>query len=208
MRVRNVIVLSHRAKQMKIEGVLHVRQLNNAMDIFRILKQTNCGACSVPTCLAFAAAVFRGEKRLEDCPHMEPGEISRWEVNNDDSRTLDRELEKYLEELQRTVATIDLAASAERLGASFADDALTIKCLGKDFAVDSHGNVVSDCHVHGWVTVRCSTMSFPARARLPRETGSPCANCRTEPHGVGYSSSDVKGLSNVWPTPTPICSKS
>ena len=51
------------------------------------------------------------------------------------------------------MATIDLASSAQRLGASYSDDKLTIKCLGKDFVVDSKGNIVSECHVHGWVTV-------------------------------------------------------
>ncbi len=128
-------------------------QLNNAMDIFKILGKTNCGECRVPTCLAFAAAVFQGEKRLEDCPHIESGKIDRFDVNNADSRTLDRELEKTLAKLRQRVADVDLALSAERIGASFADDYLTIKSLGKNFSVDSRGNVVSDCHVHGWVTV-------------------------------------------------------
>jgi hypothetical protein len=130
-----------------------VRQLNNAMDILRILKKTNCGACHVPTCLAFAASVFSGEKRLGECPHIENSELELFEVNNGDSRTLDRELEKALEQLRQEIAAVDLSASAERLAASFADGRLTIKCLGKDFAVDSRGEVVSDCHVHGWVTI-------------------------------------------------------
>lgn len=130
-----------------------MRQLNNAMDIFKILQKTNCGACRVPTCLAFAAAVFKGEKSLRDCPHMESSEAERFIVNNADSRTLERELEKALGDLRRKVATVDFASSAERLCASFSDDKLTIKCLGKDFVVDSTGSIVSDCHVHGWVTI-------------------------------------------------------
>lgn len=123
------------------------------MDIFKILRKTNCGECRVPTCLAFAAAVFQGEKRLEDCPYIERDEVDRFEVNNADSRTLDRELEKTLARLKQRVAEVDRTSATERLGASFADDSLTIKILGKDFRVDSHGNVVSDIHVHGWVTV-------------------------------------------------------
>jgi len=134
-------------------GAYQVNQLSNAMDVFKILRRTNCGACRLPTCLAFAAAVFKSEKRLEDCPYLESTELERFEVNNGDSRTLDRELAKALEELKQAIAAVDFAASAERLQASFADNALTVKCLGKDFTVDSAGNVVSDCHVHGWVTV-------------------------------------------------------
>ncbi len=107
----------------------------------------------MPTCLAFAAAVFKGERRLQDCPYMEPGQLERFEVSNEDSRTLDRELAKLLDDLQRGIAALDLASSAERLNASYADDKVTIKVLGKDFSVTSRGLVVSDCHVHGWVTI-------------------------------------------------------
>lgn len=128
-------------------------QLNNAMDIFKILDRSNCGACRVPTCLAFAAAVFKGEKRLQDCPHIEKSLIEQFEVNNTDSRTLDRELENMLTELQREVACVDFSSSAERLGATRSNGSLAIKCLGKDFHIDQKGNVVSDCHVHGWITV-------------------------------------------------------
>ena len=46
-------------------------QLKNAMEIFKILPRTNCRDCRVPTCLAFAAAVFKGDKRLGDCPHVD-----------------------------------------------------------------------------------------------------------------------------------------
>ena len=46
-------------------------QLTNAMEIFKVLPRTNCKDCRIPTCLAFAAAVFKGEQRLADCPHVE-----------------------------------------------------------------------------------------------------------------------------------------
>lgn len=128
-------------------------QLNNAMEIFKILPKTNCGDCGLPTCFAFAAAVFNGDKRLEECPHCAKSEIERYEVNNADSMTLARELEKMLEELRLRIADIDLESSTERLDGSFSDDALTIKSLGRDFSVDSKGNVTSESHVHGWVTV-------------------------------------------------------
>ncbi len=128
-------------------------QLNNAMDVFKILPRTNCGRCHVPTCLAFAAAVFKGEKRLEGCPYLERRDLEKHIINNADFRTPERERERALERLRQRVADVDFASSAERLGASFSGDMLTIKCLGKDFSVDSRGNVVSDCHVHEWVTV-------------------------------------------------------
>jgi hypothetical protein len=128
-------------------------QLNNAMDILKILQKTNCGKCNVPTCLAFAAAVFRGEKRLEDCPFLESTEIEQFEVNNDNSRTLDRELAQYLNMLKEQVSKLDFPSTAKRLDATFDGNALSIKALGKDFHVDKNGVVTSAIHVHGWVTV-------------------------------------------------------
>lgn len=128
-------------------------QLNNAMEIFKILPKTSCRDCGVPTCLAFAAAVFKGDKLLRDCVHIDKSALEMFDVQNSDSRTLEREEEQALEQLRRKIATVDLGSAAKRLGASFSGDKLTIKCLGKDFHVDSQGNVTSDCHVHGWVTV-------------------------------------------------------
>lgn len=130
-----------------------MRQLNNAMELYKILENTNCGECDVPTCLAFAAAVFRGEKSLKDCPHVESDATDRYDVRAPNRRTLEREQEKALDFLKTKIADMDFASSAERLGASFSGDKLTVKCLGKDFSVDSKGNVISDCHVHGWITI-------------------------------------------------------
>jgi len=128
-------------------------QLNNSMEIFKILPKTNCRDCRVPTCFAFAAAVFKGEKRLADCRHIDKDVLEIFRVGNSDSRTLEREEAQALEQLKRKVSGMDLASSAERLGASFSGEKLTIKCLGKDFHIDSQGNVTSEIHVHGWITV-------------------------------------------------------
>jgi hypothetical protein len=128
-------------------------QLSNAMEIFKVLPRTNCRDCRVATCLAFAAAVFKGDQRLENCPHVDRAVLDTITVQNSDSRTLEREEQQALVELRGRVESVDLGSSAERLGATFANGTLTIKLLGKDFHVDSRGNVTSDCHVHGWLTV-------------------------------------------------------
>ncbi len=128
-------------------------QLNNAMEIFKILPRTNCRDCKIPTCLAFAAAVFKGDRKLGDCVHIEKTALAEFEIGNSDSRTLEREELQYFRQLRQSVCDINLASRAEKLGASFSGDKLTIKCLGKDFHVDSQGKVTSDVHVHGWITI-------------------------------------------------------
>ena len=44
-------------------------------------------------------------------------------------------------------------SSAGRLGGRIVGDKLALKCLGKDFFIDSMGVVTSECHTHAWVTL-------------------------------------------------------
>ncbi len=40
------------------------------LDIYKLLPQTNCGDCGVPTCLAFAMKVASKQAALDECPHV------------------------------------------------------------------------------------------------------------------------------------------
>lgn len=51
-----------------ITPVYKKRSTLGVLDILKGLPKTNCGACSSPTCLAFAASVFRREGDLSACP--------------------------------------------------------------------------------------------------------------------------------------------
>jgi len=128
-------------------------QVNNIMEIFKLLDQSNCRKCGEPTCLAFAAAVFKGEKQLAECPSLESESIERYGGKERSRMSLEEEAEQAIEELKGEITTIDLAAAAERLEARFSDEKLTIKCLGKDFSVDAKGNISTDLHVHSWITI-------------------------------------------------------
>jgi Na+-translocating ferredoxin:NAD+ oxidoreductase RNF subunit RnfB len=46
-------------------------QPKNAFEIFRLLEKSNCGNCGEKTCLAFAGAVFKGQRRLDECPRLD-----------------------------------------------------------------------------------------------------------------------------------------
>lgn len=94
-------------------------QLKNAMEIFKILPRTNCRDCRVPTCLAFAAAVFKDDKRLTDCPHLDGTVLEVLSVQNSDSRTLEREEKQMLAQLRGKVGSLDLASSTDRLQGAF-----------------------------------------------------------------------------------------
>jgi len=125
----------------------------NPMEIFKLLDKSNCKKCNKPTCLAFAAAVFQGQKRLDECPQLDRKIIERHDraaVNQIPPEQMQYE---SIELLKRKIATIDLQRSARRLGALFSNEKLTIKCLGKDFSVDNSGNIFTEIHVHSWIAV-------------------------------------------------------
>jgi len=128
--------------------------LNTPMDVFKLLDKSNCRKCNKPTCLAFAVAVFKGEKQLHECPSLESGVIEQYggKVANQ-SISLEKEQEKAVEALKQKITTMDLSSAARKLGAKFSDGKLTIKCLGKHFSVDTKGRFITDIHVHSWITI-------------------------------------------------------
>ncbi|MCB8817462.1 DUF3786 domain-containing protein [Desulfosporosinus shakirovi] len=128
-------------------------KLDNPLNIYKLLPKLNCKLCGVATCLAFAAAVIKGDKRLKECPHLEHNAIKELDGKIIRQMTPEEQLKQVLVPLKEEIIKVDFSASVKRLGAKLSGDKLTVKCLGKDFTVDSKGNVISDCHINVWVIV-------------------------------------------------------
>ncbi|KGK88151.1 Fe-S cluster protein [Desulfosporosinus sp. HMP52] len=128
-------------------------KLDNPLSIYKVLPKSNCKLCGAPTCLAFAAAIIKGDKRINECPHLDKEALE--ELNGQIVRqmTPEEQLKQILVPLKEEILNVDFSAAVERLGAKFSGDKLTVKCLGKDFTVDSKGNFISDCHINVWVIV-------------------------------------------------------
>jgi Na+-translocating ferredoxin:NAD+ oxidoreductase RNF subunit RnfB len=43
-----------------------------ALDVLKLTDRSNCRECGAPTCMAFAAQVVSGQKKLGDCPRVDP----------------------------------------------------------------------------------------------------------------------------------------
>lgn len=125
----------------------------NAMDVFKLLDKSNCKECGAPTCLAFAAAVFKGEKPLGECPRLDPEIIAQYAGQESAATGLEADTETRLAELRAAFRTIDPRQAARRTGGIYADGKLTLKVMGKDFSVDADGKLHSDIHIHVWISV-------------------------------------------------------
>ncbi|MFH2047196.1 MAG: DUF3786 domain-containing protein [Pseudomonadota bacterium] len=127
--------------------------LNNPIEILKLLEKSNCRECGKPTCLAFAGAVFKREKKLEDCPRLDSNVIGQVDVKTEVKKGIIQQQDDAIKELKQKIISIDLAAAAKRLGGQFESGKLTLQCLGKNFSVDQKGNIITEIHVNPWAAI-------------------------------------------------------
>ncbi len=128
-------------------------QPKNAMEIFQLLDKSNCRECGEKTCLAFAGAVYKGQRKIEDCSKLDREVIERYSGEGGGGNDIEENRDDYLEVLRKEAAETDLAEAAERVGGRFANGRLILKVLGKDFSVDQNGKLFAEIHVNPWVAV-------------------------------------------------------
>jgi hypothetical protein len=127
--------------------------LTTTMDILKLLNKSNCRACYEKTCLAFAAAVFKGKRHLSECPLLEQEVLDRYAGTVIKRKTVEEDQEEVLAHLKSQVIQRNLEVAAKNIGGSFANNRLTAKIFGKDFSIDGEGNLYSDIHINPWVTI-------------------------------------------------------
>jgi hypothetical protein len=123
------------------------------LEIYKILPQTNCRKCILPSCLAFAAAVVAGQKKLQDCPDLAKSTVEKFARQFQGSASKEIDQAEFIDKLERKLSAIDLEKVAPLIGAVCKDNMLRVNSLGKDFVVDKHGGIVSQCHIISWVKV-------------------------------------------------------
>ena len=128
-------------------------QPNNIMEILKLLNKSNCRECGSPTCLAFAAAVFKGQKSLNECTHLDRSILDDYSVSESISAPPPDPNSEPLDNLRAKLKDMDFTEAAKRLNAKFSDGKLTVKVCGKDFSVDKQGNFYSEIHIHTWITI-------------------------------------------------------
>lgn len=125
----------------------------NAMEIFLHLEQSNCRECGEKTCLAFAGAVFRGLRRIGECPRLKAAVVEKFAAGEESQRNRTAEMTEYVAAMKKEVTHLDLAATARLIGGKMAGEILQVPVLGKLFGIRRDGSFVTDLHVIPWLVV-------------------------------------------------------
>lgn len=125
----------------------------NLMDVLKILPKTNCRKCNEKTCMAFAAAVFKGDKPLSLCPDVAPEILDQYAEPVKNANNQEQDWEKALAALKAQLTAIDFTEAARRTGGTYDGRKLTVRIMGKEFSVDHDGVLYSDIHVNRWITM-------------------------------------------------------
>ncbi len=144
-----------------------MKRPQNAFEIFKLLDKSNCGNCGEKTCLAFAGAVFRGMRRLEECPRLNPQVIREYSGGADPDKIPEAEGTAHFAKLRAELAALDFEAAGRRIGAEVVDGRIALRVLGKEFAVDPRGNFHTDIHVNPWVAIPFLTYVLYGEGRMP-----------------------------------------
>ena len=145
----------------------------NPMEVFKLLDKSNCRKCEEPTCLAFAAMVFKAQKDLSDCPMLSDETLERFGGKKGSKiRVNEEEGIKYLNKLKQQVAAMNLKERAAVVEGEYANNRLTIRVCGKNFSIDKNADMYSDIHIHQW-------LSTPVLSHIIHAKGEPLTHIWT-----------------------------
>ena len=130
-----------------------MKSFDNALQIFKLTPQTNCKKCFLPTCMAFAGAVFTGTKKLSDCPHISAEILKEYGEKPAGHASMEENINKTFAKLKEEITKIDLSAIAENVGGRYKNGWLTLSVLGKKYSVADDGRISTDIHVNPWVAI-------------------------------------------------------
>jgi hypothetical protein len=128
-------------------------EFKNAMEIFTLLDKSNCKKCLMPTCLAFAGAVFTGQKKLGECPNLPRDLVARLEGKAPSISGFDQVINDLMAQLAQEIQALDLENAAQTIGEEFSGGKLTMKILGKNFSIDKNGAISTEIHINPWVAI-------------------------------------------------------
>lgn len=141
----------------------------STLDILNLLEKSNCRECGMPTCMAFAALVYQGQRSINECPRLAQKVAERIEGRLAGQEKPEEMGKEALAEMQARFRQEfkDLAGRAEKLGGWMREGRLAFHCLGKLFELDSGGGLHSECHQNPWLYVPMLSYVLDSAAEEP-----------------------------------------
>ncbi|EFI35807.1 Fe-S cluster domain protein [Desulfonatronospira thiodismutans ASO3-1] len=152
----------------------------NPMQIYQLLNQSNCRECGEPTCMAFAASVFKGHKQLSACPYVDKETLNKYSDLEPARTGTEENMQQAMHYLQQKIPETDLAEAARRTGGIFENQKLTLQIMGKNFSVDTKGGLDSEIHVNPWVSIPVLQYILHGKGKEPTGNWAPFKEL---PHG-------------------------
>lgn len=128
-------------------------KFDSPLKIYKILPKTNCKQCNAPSCMAFSAAVFKGQQKIADCPYVDRDTIVEFEAYSGSQSSMELQMADLLKDLKEKIKTMNFLLRSQTMGAESDGEKITIKCMGKEFEIDTEGNLASQCHTHIWFAI-------------------------------------------------------
>lgn len=123
----------------------------NALELLRYLNKSNCGECGVPSCMAFAAMIIQGQKKLIECPYLEKADVDKLSSRLDVRKSPEEDPGQALGELKDQICELDFKEASKRLDIPLINGRLRVHVLGRIFEVDRLGVLHTLCHVNSWI---------------------------------------------------------
>lgn len=130
-----------------------MKQFSSALEVYKLLAKTNCKECGEKTCLAFAGAVYTGDKELFRCPYVGDEQIERYGGDVRGDNPVEKEFLNVINNLKDKLSDLDFHERAERVGGHCHEDRITLPIMGKPVTIDKKGTLFTDIHANNWVLV-------------------------------------------------------
>jgi len=152
----------------------------NPMQIYNLLEKSNCRECGEHTCMAFAAAVFNGQKSLSACPRIDESTLQKHSSLEPARTGTEKNMQQTMQSLQQKIPEIDLNEAARRTGGILVNQKLTLQIMGKNFSVDTKGGLDSEIHVNPWISIPVLQYILHGKGKEPTGNWAPFKEL---PHG-------------------------
>jgi hypothetical protein len=121
----------------------------NAIEVYKKLPKKNCGECRQEKCMPFALSLIKSEAELHECPYLSEDEVRELKktIVHSDWR------EELILRLKEEIKGIDLNEVATYIGAEVMDNALMLRCMGREFVVDAGGEITSKGIMTPWLKI-------------------------------------------------------